>query len=50
MHQRSVVRTSVDNLSAVKIGQPVQDALCHLAEHLLSGATSKLLDLLIDAV
>jgi hypothetical protein len=40
----------MNNLSAVEIGQTVQDAFGDLAEDLLSSATSKFLDFLVDAV
>ena len=40
----------MNDLSAVEIGQPIQDTFCDLAKDLLSSATSKLFDLFVDAV
>lgn len=45
-----MVRTSMNDLSAVEIGQPIQDTFCDLAKDLLSSATSKLFDLFVDTV
>jgi hypothetical protein len=40
----------MNDLSAVEIGQAIQDTFCHLAKDLLSGAASKLFDFFVDAV
>lgn len=45
-----MVRTSMNDLSAVEIGQSIQDTFCDLAKDFLSSATSKLFDLFVDAV
>lgn len=45
-----MVRTSMNDLSAMEIGQPIQDTFCDLAQDFLSSATSKLFDLFINAV
>lgn len=45
-----MVRTSMNDLSAVEIGQPIQDTFCDLAKDLLSSSTSEFLDLFVDTV
>ena len=42
--------TTVDDLLAVEVGQPPENAFGHLAEDLLARASAELLDLLVDAV
>jgi hypothetical protein len=42
--------TSVNNLAAVEVGQPMQHPLGNLAQDLFAGPASQLLHLLVDAV
>ena len=43
-------RTSVDDLLAVQVGQPVEDAFGDLPEHLFPDPTAKFLDFTVDTV
>lgn len=43
-------RTSVDDLPAMKICQPVQNTLCYLAQDFLSRPSAELLDFLVYTV